>query len=190
MTIRATPILRPSVSWDMTLNLDQLGQHRDPSGPTASRSRMCRTRGSTGTCATGRRSAWSTMSLTGFFTCATSGKLLIDPRRGLPVPLERRVGQLRRRRLRPAARLHDRHWECGPVQTPPRSISPARRSQGRRHLQCPRALLTGRGLSMETWTATNAGDPGRVARWERDRRPRRRTTRHQSQLESLYYVPT
>ena len=85
MTIRATPIQRPSLGWDMTLNW------------TSSRSVVTKLPGQLpesyvsdtwlyGNVRNGVKVGLSTMALTGFFYLRNDqGKLLIDPATGLPI---------------------------------------------------------------------------------------------------------
>ena len=85
MTIRATPILRPSVSWDMTLNWTSSGSivTHLPNGIPES---YVSDTWLYGNVRNGTQVGLSTMSLTGFFYLRNNqGKLLIDPATGLPV---------------------------------------------------------------------------------------------------------
>ncbi len=85
MTVRATPILRPSVSWDMTLNWTSSGSivTHLPNGIPES---YVSDTWLYGNVRNGTQVGLSTTSLTGFFYLRNNqGKLLIDPATGLPV---------------------------------------------------------------------------------------------------------
>jgi len=85
MTVRSTPILKPSFSWDMTLNWTSSGSivTHLPNGIPES---YVSDTWLYGNVRNGTQLGLSTMSLTGFFYLRNNqGKLLIDPANGLPI---------------------------------------------------------------------------------------------------------
>ena len=85
LTVRGTPISRPSFSWDMTLNWNSAGAivTHLPNGIPES---YVSDTWLYGNVRNGTQVGLSTMSLTGFFYLRNNqGKLLIDPATGLPV---------------------------------------------------------------------------------------------------------
>src|SRR5207249_1184397 len=85
LTLRGTPILRPSFSWDMTLNWTSSGSivTQLPNGIPES---YVSDTWLYGNVRNGTQVGLSTMSLTGWFYLRnTRGQLLIDPASGLPV---------------------------------------------------------------------------------------------------------
>jgi TonB-linked SusC/RagA family outer membrane protein len=85
LTVRSTPILRPSFSWDMTLNWTSSGSivTHLPNGIPES---YVSDTWLYGNVRNGTIPGLSTMSLTGFFYLRNSqGQLLIDPATGLPI---------------------------------------------------------------------------------------------------------
>jgi len=85
LTIRGTPILRPSFSWDMTLNWTSSGSivTQLPNGIPES---YVSDTWLYGNVRNGTQVGLSTMSLTGWFYLRNNrGQLLIDPASGLPV---------------------------------------------------------------------------------------------------------
>jgi len=85
MTVRSTPILKPSFSWDMTLNWTSSGSivTHLPNGIPES---YVSDTWLYGNVRNGTQVGLSTMSLTGFFYLRNNqGKLLIDPANGLPI---------------------------------------------------------------------------------------------------------
>ncbi|HEV8381514.1 MAG TPA: SusC/RagA family TonB-linked outer membrane protein [Gemmatimonadales bacterium] len=85
MTIRGTPISRPSFSWDMTLNWNSSGSIVTKLPGQLPESYVSDT-WLYGNVRNGVKVGLSTMALTGFFYLRNNeGKLLIDPASGLPV---------------------------------------------------------------------------------------------------------
>jgi len=85
MTVRSTPILKPSFSWDMTLNWTSAGSivTHLPNGIPES---YVSDTWLYGNVRNGTQLGLSTMSLTGFFYLRNNqGQLLIDPANGLPI---------------------------------------------------------------------------------------------------------
>ena len=85
LTVRGTPVSRPSFSWDMTLNWNSAGAIVTllPNGIPES---YVSDTWLYGNVRNGTQVGLSTMSLTGFFYLRNNqGKLLIDPATGLPV---------------------------------------------------------------------------------------------------------
>ncbi len=85
LTVRSTPILKPSFSWDMTLNWTSSGSivTQLPNGIPES---YVSDTWLYGNVRNGTQVGLSTMSLTGFFYLRNNqGKLLIDPATGLPI---------------------------------------------------------------------------------------------------------
>jgi TonB-linked SusC/RagA family outer membrane protein len=85
LTVRSTPILKPSFSWDMTLNWTSSGSivTKLPNGIPES---YVSDTWLYGNVRNGTQLGLSTMSLTGFFYLRNNqGKLLIDPATGLPI---------------------------------------------------------------------------------------------------------
>jgi TonB-linked SusC/RagA family outer membrane protein len=85
LTVRATPVLRPAFSWDMTLNWTSAGSvvTHLPNGIPES---YVSDTWLYGNVRNGTQVGLSTMSLTGFFYLRNNqGKLLIDPATGLPI---------------------------------------------------------------------------------------------------------
>ena len=85
MTVRSTPILKPSFSWDMTLNWTSSGSivTHLPNGIPES---YVSDTWLYGNVRNGTQLGLSTMSLTGFFYLRNNqGQLLIDPANGLPI---------------------------------------------------------------------------------------------------------
>ena len=85
MTVRATPILRPSFSWDLSLNWTSAGSIVTKLPGQLPESYVSDT-WLYGNVRNGTQVGLSTMSLTGFYYLRNNqGKLLIDPATGLPI---------------------------------------------------------------------------------------------------------